>query len=339
MTVNKRKAATVCTVMCVVMCVLPALLTSCGGTRAKAELSQINIACFPNITHAQALLLKGRGTLEPLFEEDGITINWITFNAGPSQIEALFAGAVDIGYIGPVPALSGYIQSHGDLQIIAGATNGGSVLVARNDSDIRSARDLDGMTVAIPQFGNTQHLSLLKLLTANGLKPSTHGGTVNVVQSSNADISNLMDMGSIDAALVPEPWGSILEIRRDGRVVLDYFDVDPDGIPATAVVIVRKDFLDAYPESVEKFMGAHMEATAFINDNIDFSMRVINEQIAEITQVLISEDVLSSAFSRLHISYEIPLSSIIDFARTGAQENLFPELPDSGLTNDTYIKD
>jgi len=293
------------------MCVLLALLASCGGNQAQQELSQINIACFPNITHAQALLLKGQGTLEPLFEEDGIAINWITFNAGPSQIEALFAGA----------------------------TNGGSVLVARNDSDIRSTRDLDGMTVAIPQFGNTQHLSLLKLLTANGFKPSTHGGTVNVVQSSNADIANLMDMGSIDAALVPEPWGSILDIRSDGRVVLDYFEIDPDGIPATAVVIVRKDFLVAYPEIVKKFIGAHMEATAFINDNLEFSMRVINEQIAEITHVPISEDVLSSAFSRLHISYEIPLSSIMDFARTGAQENLFPGLPDSGLTNDMYIRD
>ena len=314
------------------------LLTSCRQDPNQAELTQINIACFPNITHAQALLMKGQGTLENIFEQDGLKVNWLTFNAGPSEIEALFAGEVDIGYIGPVPALSGYIQSSGDLQIIAGASNGGSVLVARNDSAIHSASDLYGKTIAIPQFGNTQHLGLLALLTVNGLKPSTHGGTVSVVQSSNADIANLMERGDIDAAFVPEPWGSILELNRDGRVVLDYDEVDPNGIPCTAIVIVRKDFLDAFPDAVTSFIQAHKDATVYINKNMDVAMGIINSQIAEITQNLIDDDVLKSAFNRLQITYEIPVSSIMDFALIGVDENLLAAMPDNDLTNNTFIK-
>jgi NitT/TauT family transport system substrate-binding protein len=276
--------------------------------------------------------------LDEVFEEDGVSINWITFNAGPSVIEAMFAGAIDISYIGPVPALSGYIQSGGSLQIIAGVANGGSVLVARNDSDIYSASDLDGKTVAIPQFGNTQHLSLLALLSANGLKASTSGGSVSVVQSSNADIANLMARGNIDAALVPEPWGSILEWDRDGRIVLDYDRIDPHGIPSTAVVIVRKEFLDAYPDAVAKFIEAHKEATIYINDNLNIAMDIINNQIASITHNLIDDNVLTSAFRRLRISYEIPVSSIMDFARVGVEENFLLRLPDNDLTNDIFIR-
>ena len=317
---------------------LIAVLTSCKNSTSGAALTKINIACFPNITHAQALLLKGQGTLEQAFEKDGISVNWITFNAGPSEIEALFAGEIDIGYIGPVPALSGYIQSNGDLQIIAGASNGGSVLVARNDTDINSAGDLDGKTVAIPQFGNTQHLSLLSLLSSSGLKPSASGGTVNVVQSSNADIANLMDRGDIDAALVPEPWGSILELNQNGCVVLDYDQVDPNGIPSTAVIIVRKDFMDKHPDAVRTFIEAHIEATIYINNNLDTAMDVINAQIMNITQKPIEDNVLENAFSRLQITYEIPVSSIMDFARIGVDENLLVKLPDSKLTDDTYIK-
>ena len=328
-----RKKAIVCALLCFALLLFPA----CKSNIDKTELSQINIACFPNITHAQALVLKGQRTLEEAFGDD-VNINWITFNAGPSQIEALFAGEVDIGYIGPVPAVNGYVQSGGDLQIIAGASNGGSVLVARNDSDIRSAAGLDGKTVAIPQFGNTQHLSLLMLLTASGLKPSTQGGSVNVVQSSNADIANLMERGNIDAALVPEPWGSILELNRDGRVVLEFDEVDPNGIPSTAVVIVRKDFYKNHPDAVARFIEAHKEATVYINENIESAMGIVNAQIMEITQQPIEPEVLSSAFRRLEISYEIPLSSIMDFAKTGVDENLIAKLPDSNLTNDTYIK-
>ena len=319
------------------LCFMLCMLASCTPNRQQPDLTRINVACFPNITHAQALILKGQGALEQAFGDD-IKVNWITFNAGPSEIEALFAGEIDIGYIGPVPALSGYIQSNGDLHVIAGASNGGSVLIARSGSDIQNAGDLNGKTVAVPQFGNTQHLSLLALLTANGLKPSTRGGTVNVVPSSNADIANLMDRRNIDAALVPEPWGSILELNHNGRVVLDYDQVDPNGIPSTAVVIVRKDFFDAHPDAVARFIKAHKEATAYINDNIESAMKIINAQITEITQKPIADDVLKRSFQRLQITYEIPASSITDFAVICLNENFISKMPDAGLTNNMLIK-
>jgi NitT/TauT family transport system substrate-binding protein len=130
----------------------------------------------------------------------------------------------------------------------------------------------------------------------------------------------------------------MLELKHEGRVVLDYDEVDPNGIPATGVVVVRKDFLNAYPDLVVKFLKAHLEATTFINDNIELAMDVINAQIAEITNLPIEEDVLSGAFRRLHIDYEIPDSSIIDFAQTGVSEHLFPRMPDSELTNDSLIR-
>ena len=332
MTYYKAKRA----IAYLIILALMVLLASCGKSQERGTFTQINVACFPNITHAQALVLKEQGTLERAFGDD-IKVNWITFNAGPSEIEALFAGEVDIGYIGPVPAVSGYIQSKGDLQIIAGASNGGSVLIAREDADIQSAADLAGKTVAIPQFGNTQHLSLLALLSANGLAPTTHGGSVSVVQSSNADIANLMDRKNIDAALVPEPWGSILELNNNGRVVLDYDRVDPNGIPSTAVVIVRKDFMNAYPEAVAEFINAHKEATVFVNENTMEALKIVNTQIAMITQQPIAENVLESSFRRLQITDEIHLTSVMDFAQTLMDEKMIEKLPDENLTDDSFI--
>jgi NitT/TauT family transport system substrate-binding protein len=255
-------------------------LTSCNNN--GGEITEVRIAYFPNITHAQALVMKNEGFLE---EKLDINVRWIVFNAGPAEIEALFAGQIDIGYIGPVPAVNGFVQSNGDLRIIAGATNGGSVLVARNGVNIQTAADLDGKTVAVPQFGNTQHLSLLSLLGDNGLSSRASGGTVNIVQSSNADIANLLGRGNIDAALVPEPWGSILELNHGANLVLDYYEVDTYGIPSTAVVIVRKDFLYNHRDIVEAFMEAHKEATLFINEND--VMSIINAQIFEVTNLIV----------------------------------------------------
>ena len=304
------------------------LLTGCNK---KLE---VRVAYFPNITHAQGLFMKSEGMLERKL--DNIAVKWIPFNAGPSEIEAMSAGQIDIGYVGPVPAVSGYVQSYGDIKIIAGASNGGSILVARRDAEINTATDLDGKNVAIPQFGNTQHLSLLSLLNSNRLAPASSGGSVNIVQAQNADIVNLMDQEHIDAALVPEPWGSILELKHNAKVVLDYNQIDKRGIPSTAVVIARKDFLNKHRDIVEKFMEAHKEATLYINEN-DVS-DVINTQIAEVTNSKLDVEILKSAFRRLEVTYEIPTNSIMDFAKISLVEGFIPKFHGSDIIDDSFVK-
>ena len=203
-------------VLCVVIL---AMLFLCVGCVDKGT-EVVNIGYFNNITHAQALLMKSEKTLEQQLGSD-VEVKWTAFNAGPAEVEALFAGDIDIGYIGPVPALTANVKSSGDVQVLAGATKGGAVLVCSPSQDISGVEDLDGKTVSIPQLGNTQHLSLLKLLSDNGLAPVTSGGSVNVSAVSNADVANTMNREDIDAALVPEPWGDTL-IEDGAKVVLEY---------------------------------------------------------------------------------------------------------------------
>jgi NitT/TauT family transport system substrate-binding protein len=88
----------------------------------------IRIGYFSNITHSQALLgfSAARGDFQKNFD-DSVRIDTKIFNAGPSAIEALFAGELDLTYIGPNPAINGFVKSRGEaLRIIAGATSGGA---------------------------------------------------------------------------------------------------------------------------------------------------------------------------------------------------------------------
>ena len=136
-------------------------ISGCGTS--KDEVNSIKVGYFNNVTHAQALLMKSEKSLENTFGKD-INVKWTAFNAGPAEVEALFAGDIDIGYIGPVPAISANVKSNGDVQILSGAAKGGAILIRREGAQISGVKDLAGKTVAIPQIGNTQHLSLLKLL-------------------------------------------------------------------------------------------------------------------------------------------------------------------------------
>ena len=215
-------------------------LTGCGSSKKNAGVTDVRIAYFPNITHSQALVLKEKKTLENTWG-DKCNVSWISFNAGPEEMEAIFANEVDLGYIGPVPALSANAKSNSEVKILSNSTNAGAVLLKRKDAGIESVSDLAGKTIAVPQLGNTQHLCLLNLLNTYNLKTTDEGGDVTVTASSNADILNLIDNGSVDAALVPEPWGTTIEKNGNAKILLDYDEIFLSGNYPTAVVIVREE--------------------------------------------------------------------------------------------------
>lgn len=330
--INRRIKSKKVFFILLIMCLF---FTSCTSSKTEKNNNEIRIAYFPNITHAQALVIKNQKTFENELGSD-YSVKWTAFNAGTDEIEALFAGEIDLGYIGPTPAISGYVKSKGDLKIIAGASNGGAVLVKRGDVKLDSIKELDGLTVAVPSFGNTQHLCLLDLLQKNDLKPLSEGGTVNIVQSSNADIMTLMDNKKIDAALVPEPWGSILEINLGAEVVIDYNDIENEAY-STAVVIASQDFLSENPEIVKKFLKVHEDATLYINNNIEDAKKIVNSEIETATQKPIDEDVLNVAFSRLSITSDIPKESIQKFAQISKNAKIIDKVPDENIIDSSFL--
>ncbi len=85
----------------------------------KKNEDKVRVAYFPNITHSQALVMKSQGLLEEKLGESA-EVDWISFNAGPAEVEAIFAGEIDMGYIGPVPAISAYIKSQGMCRSLPG---------------------------------------------------------------------------------------------------------------------------------------------------------------------------------------------------------------------------
>lgn len=309
--------------------------TGCTGNSASTtNESDVNIAYFPNVTHAQAMVMKSQGTLENKLGED-YNVKWTSFNAGPDEVDALKAGEIDIGFIGPVPAISANVVTNDDVVIISGASSGGQVLITSKNSKISSVKDLKGKTVAIPQLGNTQHLSLLKLLADNDLKTVSEGGKVNVVAVSNSDVENLFMQGEIDAALVPEPWATVIENNKEAKVkvLLDYDKILNDGDYPVAVVVVRKEFMKENPEVVNDFLQANIDATDYINDNIKESAKIVNDIIEEVTGSRKDDDVMKNAFSRIIFSTDISNDALSQFAQISYDQGFIAQMPTDALTD------
>jgi NitT/TauT family transport system substrate-binding protein len=280
------------------------------GLQAQSSPVVVRAGHLPNITHAQALLGQANGAFEKALAP-AAKVEWKIFGAGPSVIEAIFAGQLDLAYVGPNPAINGFVRSEGHaLRIIAGATSGGAALIVRGDSGINGPEDFHGKKVASPQLGNTQDVALRAWLKSHGMTPAERGGDVWVVPVASPDQITLFLRKQLDAAWAPEPWASRLIHQANGRMLLDERTLWPDGRFVTAHLIVRRDFLSQHRNLVLKWVRVHQELTEWLNQNPGQAKETLNEEIRRETGKSLPENVLHDALSRLEFTYD-PLRSTL----------------------------
>jgi NitT/TauT family transport system substrate-binding protein len=298
----------------------------------------VRVGAFPNVTHAQPMIGKANGWFEKALAPE-TKIDWKSFNAGPSAIEALFAGAVDMVYVGPNPAINGYVRSNGEaLRIVAGAASGGASLVVRGDSGINKPEDFHGKRIASPQQGNTQDIALRAWLKAKGLKTRDKGGDVEVMPIANADQLTLFVEKEIDAAWAPEPWASRLVHEANGRIFLDERSLWPEGKFLVTELVVSTKFLQAHPELVKKWIEAHVSLTDWINAHSSEAQQLLNQQIQKETGKALPQAVLEDAYGRFEVTYD-PLRAQLFHAAQLAFEAGFlgRQMPDLSRLYDLTI--
>jgi NitT/TauT family transport system substrate-binding protein len=273
-----------------------ALAAACGGSSASNEgpATTLRLGYFANVTHAAALVGVDKGFLKKDLGRTELTTQ--IFDAGPAEVEALFGGALDAAYVGPNPAINAYGQSDGEaVRVIAGATSGGAQLIVR--PGINTPQDLKGKTLATPQLGNTQDVALRAWLSKQGLKNSVQGGgDVTISPTKNSDTLQLFKSGKLDGAWVPEPWASRLVVEGGGKVLVDERSLWPQGKFATTLLVVRTEFLQQHPQTVEALLRGHVEAVQWANQNPDQAKTLVNDSIGTLTGTKLKTEVIDRAW-------------------------------------------
>ncbi|MEV6181677.1 ABC transporter substrate-binding protein [Streptomyces sp. NPDC052015] len=304
---------------------LPLLLTACGYGSAstdddrqaevaadaeKLSADEVRIGYFPNLTHATALV----GVQKGLFQKElgGTTIKSATFNAGPSEIEALNSGSIDIGWIGPSPAVNGYTKAAGkNLRIISGSASGGVKLVVNPDK-IKSEDDVRGKKIATPQLGNTQDVAFLNWIAEKGWKVDAESGSgdVSVVRTDNKVTPDAYKSGSIDGAWVPEPTASKL-VAEGAKVLLDEADLWPDKKFVITNVIVSQKFLKEHPDVVEAVLRGSVRTNEWINAHPEEAKAAANAALKKESGKALPAEVIDPAWKSITF-LDDPLAATLD---------------------------
>ncbi|MEU8652437.1 aliphatic sulfonate ABC transporter substrate-binding protein [Streptomyces sp. NPDC048737] len=323
------------------MAALPLLtLAACGyGSRAPDEpagqkvaagaekidgLDSVKIGYFGNLTHGTALVGVNKGYFQKAL---GATkASYQVFNAGPSEIEALNSGSVDIGWIGPSPAINGYTKSDGkNLRIIGGSASGGVKLVV-DPKKIKSLKDVKGKKIATPQLGNTQDVAFLNWISEQGWKVDAQSGKgdVSVVRTDNKITPDAYKSGSVDGAWVPEPTASKL-VAEGAKVLLDESDLWPDKKFVITNIIVSQKFLEQHPKAVAAVLEASVDVNEYINAHPDEAKAAANAQLKADSGKALPAQVLDPAWKSIRFTDDPLAATLNSEARHAVEAGLLED--------------
>jgi NitT/TauT family transport system substrate-binding protein len=137
--------------------------------------------------------------------------------------------------------------------------------------------------------------------------------------------------GDIDGAWVPEPWATLLVQQAGGRIFFDERSLWPNGQFATTVLVVRTSYLQKNPDVVDKLIAAHVDTTLWIKSNPDEAKRLVNQNVAKITNAALPQSVLDAAWSNQEVTYDPIVSSIKTSADAAVKLGFYDQKPDLGL--------
>lgn len=190
-----------------------------------------------------------------LWNKVGLNVNLVPFTDGPTQVQAMQSGQIDVGYIGGGAT---WLPASGRAKIIAPSeVINGDYVLARPDSGISSLPELRGKRIGYPEGGSGQMILALALEQA-GLTDSDVQKVVLAPQSVSAAFAG----NQIDAAAIFSPIADQIMTSVPGTRVLATNSTFPD-VSFLGAWVASNDAVTAKREAVVRFLQAYAEANDF----------------------------------------------------------------------------
>lgn len=211
-------------------------------------------------------------------------IQWSEFPAAAPILEAINAGALDVGHTGDLAFLTVYANGS-PIKAIGGvrANADTQAILVRNDSPIKTAADLKGKRLAGTRGGWGQFL-IDATLEKQGYKITD----ATFAPLGPVDAKIALVAGSIDGWAVWEPYVSYAQLKDNARVV-----ADGAGLTPTLTFIIASDQAIATKrEAVADFLSRLNKAREWSRSRLpDYA-----KSTAELTKL--PEDVLLRAYQK-----------------------------------------
>ncbi|MRH41058.1 aliphatic sulfonate ABC transporter substrate-binding protein [Aquibacillus halophilus] len=317
------------------------LLAGCGSssaTNAEGVVEKVTIGYFPNINHVPAMVAKAEGYYQEQLGED-IEIEYKTFPDGAAFMTALKTGEIEAGLVGPGPAMNNYTTGT-DVNIIAGGSTGGTVILARDGSGIETAEDLAGKTFVTPRVGCTHDVQFETYMKEElGMTSQRIGGEMIHTTGPPAQYQAMFETEKVDVAVAPEPWASVLQQETGAKVIINSTEVSWGTTLPASVLVASGELIESNPDLIQKIVNAHKDATAFIAENPEEAKTITINDIKEETGQELSKEVIDRSWENIGFTYEVDADAVQAFGDSSYDLKFLKEQPDFSDLIDTQFID
>ncbi|MDF0727970.1 aliphatic sulfonate ABC transporter substrate-binding protein [Cytobacillus sp. S13-E01] len=316
------------------------VLAGCGtseGASGSKDSKKVIIGYFPNIDHAPAMVAREKGYFESQLGED-VTIEYKTFPDGGAFMTALKTGEIHAGLVGPGPVMNNFTNG-ADVKIIAGASSGGTHILASKESGIESVDDFDGQTFITPGVGCTHDVQMETFLKNLGITSARIGGTLKHVTGNPAQYKGMFESGKVQIAAVPEPWASLLVKEAGAKIIVDSTEISFGETLPNTILVTNSKFIEEDKDVIQQIVNANKEAVDFINANPEESKTIMMDSIKEITNQELDADVVDMAWGKIRFTTEVNQEVIQEFANASFDLKFLKEKPDFANLIDTQFID
>lgn len=203
------------------------------------------------------------------FKAEGIDVRVAgIFKAGPEEMSAFAAGALDMGYVGEAPATTAVANKAADVQVVAQVNTEGSALMVGKDAPINGVSDLAGKQVAIPGHSTVQDFLLKKAIALSDMSPQS----VKTIVIKPPEMIPALRDNQIDAFIAWEPYPAKAVTTGAGRMLIPSGEIWKEH-PCCALVADSR-FLKSRKGDVTRFVHAHVRAIDFIKAHFEESVQI-----------------------------------------------------------------
>jgi NitT/TauT family transport system substrate-binding protein len=255
-----------------------------GGGNGKRV--TVKVGTLPIASAAPLYLGRQKG----FFRDEGIEVKPQLQQGGNEVVTGVQGGSFDFGYAGPIPIAIARAKGL-PVQIVAATDDQGKdpskadvITVARKDTDIRSAKDLEGKTVGVNLLGGVAEVVIKASVENAGGDPSK----VKLVEVPFPEMVAALDSKRIDAGFVPEPFRLLAE-QGGARPLEDtsYQAADPKGFEV-GVYFATEKYIGENTDVVDRFVRASNRAADYAADHPDEARKAISTY-TEIPPKLVSK--------------------------------------------------
>jgi len=234
-----------------------------AASPARAQSRQIRLGAGTDDAFMQPYWAADLG----LFRRANLDVQIVT--VGPvAVVPATAGGSIEVGMADPLQVALARTRGIPIAYFAGGPLstrkNPTLVLCVAKNSPIRSAKDLEGKTVAIISVRSLMQITTAEWLTRNGADPTK----VKFFELHFPEMAPALMRGTIDAALIGEPF--LTESKADVRPIGVPFDTVAPSFTIFGWLALR-EWLDANADVARRLAAVFYETARWVNGHRDES--------------------------------------------------------------------